>query len=888
MSNKDRQLREEIASHLEMATADRVARGASPQDAAAAAKRQLGNISQIQEATRDVWGRRWLEHIAQDVRYAARTLRRSPGFALVAILSLTLGIGANTALFEVVNAVRLRVLPVSDPASLVEVRIADMTGVRGNRHTWHASVTQPIWREIQARQQALSGIFAWSRTAFNLAQGGEVRLSDGLWVTGDFFSTLGLRPAAGRLLTAVDDRAGCTPRAVLGHDFWRRAYGSDPSVVGKTITLGSKPVEIIGVAPFGFHGLEVGRSFDVALPLCAEPAFSDDGKGLVDAGTTWWLSVFGRLKPGWSETQAAAHFAAMSSEVFRTSLPSYYPPASVSSYLAMKLTASRGGAGLSQLGKKYAAPLWLLLAIAGLVLVIACANLANLLLARASAREREFAIRLGLGASRGRVMRQLLTESLLLVTIGAIGAIFLAGTLGQWLVAALETSNSRITLPLGVDWTVIAFACGLALATCVLFGLAPAIRGTRVGAASVLHVGARGATSGRRALGLRRTLVVGQIAISLALLFGSLLFARTLRNVLNIDPGFRVDGLLVATIDLTPLKLPVERQNSFRQQAIERIGSVPGVESVAPVAIVPVSGSSGSNEVWPQTDRSRAFDSLINRAGAGFFATLGVPFLAGRDFDDRDTPNSVTVAIVNERFAAKFGGSAAAVGQRFTREATPRNPEHTYEIIGVVGNSTYEMPTESPSPVAFYADSQDDPADYAKVMIRSAIPAEGVTPAITAALADLDRGIEVRYSILPTMIRDTLVQERVLAQLSGGFGALAALLTMVGLYGLVAYSVSRRTGEIGIRVALGARPRAIVKLVLGEMALLLTIGMGCGIALALGGAQFGAALLYGVTPHDPLMLGGAIVLLTIVSLVASFVPARRATRIDPAVALRIE
>src|SRR5436190_8516273 len=395
-----------------------------------------------------------------------------------------------------------------------------MDGVRGNRRTWHISVSEPIWREIQPRQQAFSSVFAWSRTNFNLAQGGEVRLTDGLWVTGDFFSTLGLHPTAGRLLSAEDDRTGCTPHAVLGYDFWRRSYAADLTAVGRTINLGSRPVEIVGVAPAGFYGLEIGRAFDVVLPLCAEPLFSDDGKGLVDAGTTWWLSVFGRLKPGWTIGRASAHLAAISRDAFRSSLPSYYPPVSVPSYLNMKLSASPGGAGLSELREKYETPLWLLLGIAGLVLVIACANLANLLLARASTREREIAIRLGLGASRGRVIRQLLTESLLLVTIGAMLAMFLADTLGQWLVAALETSDNPITLPLRIDWIVVAFAAALALATCLLFGLAPAIRGTRMGAREVLHVGPRNATSSRESLGLRRALVVLQVALSLALLFG--------------------------------------------------------------------------------------------------------------------------------------------------------------------------------------------------------------------------------------------------------------------------------------------------------------------------------------------------------------------------------
>jgi putative ABC transport system permease protein len=888
MKDKDAELREEIASHLEMATTDRIERGAPPIEAAAAARRELGNISQIQEATRDVWGRRWLEHLTQDVRYAMRTFRRNPAFAIVAILSLTLGIGANTALFEVVTAVKLRVLPVADPDRLVEVRLASMDGVRGNRHTRHSSVTQPIWREIQARQQAFSSLFAWSATNFNLAQGGEVRLTDGLWVTGDFFAALGLRPAAGRLLSAEDDRTGCTPRAILGYDFWRRAYASDPSAVGRTITLDSRQVEIIGVAPAGFHGLLVGRTFDVALPLCAEPLFSADGKGLVDAGTTWWLSVFGRLKPGWTIDRASAQLSTISPETFRSSLPSYYPPVSVQSYLDLKLAASPGGAGLSELREKYETPLWLLLGIAGLVLVIACANLANLLLARASTREREMAIRLGLGASRGRLIRQLLTESLMLVMIGAVLAMFVADTLGQWLVAALETSDNPITLPLGVDWIVLAFAATLALATCLLFGLAPAVRGTRVGAREVLHVGPRSATSSRESLGLRRALVVIQVALSLALLFGSLLFAGTLRNVLHVDPGFNPEGLLVANVSLSAVKTSTDHVKAAQDQVIERIRLVPGVESAAPVAVVPISGSSGSNEVWPEANRGGAFDSHINQAGQGFFATLGVPFLAGRDFDARDTPQSFPVAIVNDRFAAKLGGNAAAVGQRFVREATPRQPEKTFEIVGVVANSNYLTLTEVPSPVAFYAQGQGQPSTDAQLVVRSAIPAAATTTAITAALADLDPLLDVRYTVLSTMIRDTVVQERVLAELSSGFGLLAAVLTMVGLYGLVAYSVSRRTGEIGLRMALGATRRTIVGLVLRETGVMLATGLAVGVVLALAGGRAAATLLYGVKPHDPATLGISVTLLALIAVAASIIPARRATLIDPGIALRTE
>ena len=888
MRNRDRDLHDELETHLDMATADRVARGELPGDAAAAARKQLGNLAQIQEADRDVRGRRWLEQAAQDLRYALRTFRRAPGFAAVAILSLALGIGANTALFQVVNAVRLRALPVADPGRLVEVRLPSYDGARGNFETSHPSVTQPIWRLIDQHREPFTGLFAWGRGGFSLSDGGEVRSAEGLWVTGEFFSTLGLAPAAGRLLAADDDRAGCAPRAVLSHGFWRRAYGADPTVVGRTIALDAKPVEIVGVAPASFNGLEVGRAFDVALPLCAEPAFSPDGKGRADAGTTWWLLVFGRLKPDWTEDRASAHLAAASPAIFRASLPAAYPPASVDKYLNFKLGAHAGGSGLSQLREAYTPALWLLLGIAAVVLLIACANLANLLLARASAREREIAVRLGLGASRGRLIRQLLTESVLLVVVGTTLAVVLAGTMSRALVAALETTDNTITLPLAVDWRVLGFAAALAIVTCLLFGLAPALRGTRVAAASVMRVTARGATAARESILLRRGLVVTQIALSLALLFGSLLFARTLRNVLIVDPGFRVDGLLVAQLNMTRLNLPPERRGPARYEVIDRVRALPGVTGAASVSVVPISGSSSGNNVWPDDDRAKIFNTYTNAATDGYFATMQVPFVAGRDFDRRDTPASTPVAIVNETFAAKYGGAAAAIGRHFTREITPSSPEKTYEIVGVVRDSNYLTLKDDPYPVAFYASMQGRPSAYPILVVRSTLPPNAASSAITAALAGIDRRLEVTYAVVETTIRDTLVQERVVAALSGGFAALAALLTMVGLYGLVAYGVTRRTAEIGVRMALGASRGHIVRLVLGETSLLLAIGIAAGAALALAGARTAASLLYRVEPHDPLTLIAAGVLLSGIALAASFLPARRAARIEPVAALRTD
>jgi putative ABC transport system permease protein len=897
MKDRNDDLRDELKAHLEMATRDRIERGEDASAAAVAARRELGNISQIQEATRDAWGHRWLERAAQDVRYALRLFRRNPGFALVAILSLTLGIGANTALFQVVNAVRLQSLPVADPSTLVEVRLVDMDGARGNFQTWYPAVTYPIWQALAARQQAFSGLFAWGGETFSLSNGGEVRTARGLWVTGELFRTLGIHPAAGRLLTPDDDLPGCPARAVLSHGFWQRAYGGNPAVVGQPLTLNSRAVEIVGVAPASFHGLDVGKTFDVAIPVCADPVLSDDGQawplrggtaGRLEMGTVWWLSVFGRLSPGWTAERASAHLAAISPELFKASLPPTYPTESVQKYLDFKLAMYPGGAGLSELREAYTSPLWMLLGIAALVLLIACANLANLLLARATARQREIAARLAMGASRGRLIRQLLTESLLLAVIGGVSATLLAGVLSRAFVALLDTGGSTV-LALGVDWRVLAFTTGLSLLTCLLFGLAPAMDATRVSASSVMRASARDSTAGREVVSLRRGLVVAQVALSVVLLFGSLLFAASLRNLVTTDPGFNADGVVTAAINFSRLNLPVERRAAFRREVLDRLRALPSVQAAATTRIIPASGNSAGNTAWPEGDQSRQFDPRLNWVGTGYFTALGMPFVAGRDFTDADTLESTPVAIVNETFASKIAGSGrTVVGRRFTQEATPSSPVKTFEIVGVVRNAMYADPKEGVIPVAFLSDAQRHPSASMQVVMRSALPAATITPAVTRVLADIDPRIGVAYGVLSTAIRDTVGRERLLATLSGGFGVLAAILTLVGLYGLIAYTVTRRTNEIGIRMALGAGRTAIARLILRETSVLLAIGAAVGVVLALAGGRAASTLLFGVRPYDPLALLLSLSGLAVIAFIASYAPARRAMRIEPVTALRAD
>ena len=888
--NRDREIDEELRGHLAMAARERMERGEPRTDAEAAARRELGNVLTIKEVTREACGWTWIERLEQDLRYALRLLRRNPGFTLVAILSLALGIGANTAIFQVIDAIRLRTLPVANPGELAEVRLVDPEGARGHFASWHASLTAPIWEQIRARQEGFSGVFATGTESFNLATGGEARRAQGLWVSGEYFRVLGVQPAAGRLLSDADDRRGCAARVVLSYPFWQRAYGGDRSIVGRTLSIEAQPVEIIGVAQAGFFGLEVGRSFDVALPICSEPVVRG-GAGRLDSGTDWWLMVMGRVKRGWFVASATANLNTLSPALFRATLPANYPAVSVQRYRDFKLAAYEAGSGISLVREQYESPLWYLLGTAALVLMIACANLANLLLARASARQREFAIRLGLGASRGRIIRQLLTESLLLAGAGAAAGALLAVTLSGTLLSFIKAADQSVVLDLTVDWRVLGFTALLAVTTSLLFGLAPALKATRSGVDSVLKTGGRGMTSNRERVGMRRALVVGQVALSLVLLVGALLFARSLRNLLTVDPGFRGAGVVVAAIDMRQLGVPAEGRRAARLEMIARISALPGLESVAHADIVPISGHAWGNNVWVERDGSkRGVSTAFNQASRGYFNTLGIPIVAGRDFDPGlDTPDTPLVAIVNETFARALLNGSNPVGTRFTVEATPTSPERTFQVVGLVKDAKYESLREDIAPGVFLADSQGPrPSPRAQLLVRSSLPPGTVTAEITRSLAELNPRIGVTYTVMTTQIADTLVRERLMATLSGFFGGLAAALTLIGLYGVIAYTVARRTNEIGIRMALGASRGTVLSMILREAGLLVSIGITAGLVLALAGGGAASALLFGLKPYDPLTLAFAAALLAAVALVASYLPARAASKIEPIVALRVE
>ena len=880
----------ELDAHLAIEIDDNLARGMAPRDARDAAHRKLGNATLIREEIYRMNTIGFLETIWQDLRHGARLLRMNPAFALVAVLSLALGVGANTAVFQLLDAVRLRTLPVKDPQQLVEVRIAETPrGRTGQFSSRRPNLTNPLWEKIRDRQEAFSNAFVWSANGFNLTAGGEARFASGLWVSGDFFSTLGVTPVVGRLLNPEDDRRSCAaPPAVISYGFWQREYGGNPSAVGRSVMLDGHAYDIVGVSPASFFGVEVGRTFDVAVPLCAEP-LSRGARTLMDKPDGWFLAMFGRLKPGWTMERATTHLAPLSAPIFQETLPPRYGQEDAKSYLAFKLSSFPAGTGVSTLRRNYESPLWLLLATTGLVLLIACANLANLMLARATAREREMAVRLAIGASRWRIVRQLLAESLLIAGIGAAFGALLAQWLSAFLVDFLTTENNRIFVALTLDWRVFAFAAGLAVITCLVFGLMPAIRATGMTPGAAMKAGSRGSTDTRERFGMRRVLVVGQVALSLVLVVGALLFVRSLRNLMTLDAGFKQDGILIANYDLRGAGVAEERRNALYADITNRVASLPGVTSAAAAFIVPVSGSGWNNNILVDGKKPEKPVVNFNQVSAGYFKTMGTPMLAGRDFGPQDTPASEKAVIVTELFAKKFFAGKNPIGEGFQIEEPPGEPRPLIRIVGLVKDTKYTDLREEFTPIGFFAMSQEPkPDNFLQLVVRSGLPLTTITSEISSVAAQVSPSIVLQFQTMQSQVRESLLRERLMATLSGFFGVLAALLATIGLYGVMSYMVARRRNEIGIRMALGADRGHVVRMVMREASVLLVAGVVVGTVMAVIAARTAATLLFGLQPGDPATLAAAAAGLGMVAMLASYLPALRASRLEPKEALREE
>jgi predicted permease len=832
-----------------------------------------------------------IRNLWQDLRYGARQLRQNPGFAAVAVLSLALGIGANTAIFQLVNAVRLSALPVQKPEQLGYIDFAKGSKRMGWFSTRSARFTYGQWEQIRERQQAFSGVMAWSATRFNLATGGEARYAEGMYVSGDFFRVLGVQPLVGRGFTADDDRLGCgNPAAVVSFAFWQRELGGSPDVLGHVISLDGHPFPIIGVTPRDFFGVEVGHQYDVAVPLCSDPMFYADGKGRIPGDTAWWLSMMGRLKPGWTLQRAKAQLQAISPGVMRATLPTSYRADDAKRFLANKLDVTPGATGVSGLRREYESPLWLLLATTGLVLLIACANLANLLLARASVREREIAIRQAIGASRGRLIAQLLSESMLLALAGtALGALLAQG-LSRSLVAFLSSPNDPVFVGLGMDVRVLVFTAAVAVGTCLLFGLLPALRATRITPASAMRAGGRGLTAGRERFGLRRLLVVAQVSMSLVLLVGALLFVRSLQKLLSVDTGFRSQGITSISIDLRPGHYTKTQVPLAFRDILERLRAIPGVVSAAQVDLVPIGGGGWDQNAYADGSKAKPRDCMFNRVSPGYFETMGTPLVGGRDFNERDTLGATKISIVNEALARSIFGGINPIGHSFRIQGDAGKVDPIFQVVGVVRNTKYYEVREDFLPIAFFPTAQNESpgTDGATFVVRSATPAAELTRSIKGVVAQVQPALGLELHQLSAQIQESLLRDRLMAMLAGAFGGLAALLATLGLYGVIAYMVARRRNEIGVRVALGADRGRVIRLVLREALVLLGAGLAAGLGLALWAGKAAQALLFGLKPYDPPTLLGAVVLLSAVSLLASYWPALRAARTEPMAALREE
>jgi predicted permease len=873
----------ELQFHLDQEIEKNVRLGMSPSGARSAALRRLGGVAQIQEECRDMRRSSFIESSIQDLRYAGRMLRKAPAFTLAAVATLALGIGANTAIFQLLDSVRMRSLPVRDPYGLGLIQIAGKGGFGISQYS--DNLSYPLFEQIREHQQAFSGVFAWNSgyTNARIGKGAQARRATVLGVTEEFFSTLGISPAAGRLFRPGDDVRGCpAPTVVLSYPFWQSEFGGEFSAIGSRLIVMDHSLEIIGVTPAGFSGPEVGLHFDFSLPLCSITALHHGDTAPFERRDYSWLSVMGRLKPGWRLAQASEHLRAISPGLMQATALSGYSRQSEERYLEFRLEAVSGATGVSRLRETYDRSLWLLLGLAGLVLLIACANLSNLVLARAGAREREFAVRLALGAGRGRLIRQTLMEGLMLAGPGAVLGLALAAVLSRGILRFLETEENRLVLDLTVDWRMLAFTAAAACLTCVLLSLAPALRAARSQPAAAMKAGARGLTADRARFAFQRLLVVVQVSVSLVLVAGAFLFVASFRRLVTMDPGFRAQGVLQATFELDKQA----HDEAVLRPLLEEVRAAPQVESAASTTNFLI----GSG-MWSLVVRTGSMvrDARFTWVSPGFFTTLQTPILAGRDFTNNDSRTSHKVAVVNEIFAQMFFPGTDPIGKTFRTLPEPDYPEAEYEVVGLIKNTRYFALKDAEPAMVYEPISQFPPGVEGSMMfVRSSAPLTAVEAAVRRRIAVWRPGTGMQFQAFERRIADSLMRERLLAALSGFFGGLAALLAIIGLYGVLAYNTMRRRNEIGIRMALGASRSQIVALVLKEAAALIFVGLGFGLAGSLALAQTAASFLFGISARDPGQLGGAAAALLAAAALGSLLPARRASRLDPMNALRDE
>ncbi len=842
--------------------------------------------------------RTFASQLWQDLRYAVRAMAASRVFTGMAVLSLALGIGANTAIYSFMEAILMRSLPVAEPESLVLFawHSKDFPKVshsfNGNNYRdpntgfTSGNFPFPAWERLKDTQGVLSGVFAFNNGGrLNVLGGGAADLAESLYVSGDFFRTLGLNPAAGRLLDGNDDR-DAAPVVVLSESYARRRFGDAASAVGQVLRINDQPFTVAGVAPVDFHGISPGNSRELYLPLKSAGLLATNparfGARYTDANS-YWLEIMGRLRPGVARERAQAELAA----TFRAFVE---PTATTAAERAdlPALILQDGAGGLGNLRRRYSRPLLVLMTMVAFLLVIACANVANLLLARAAARRREIALRLSLGAGRWRVIRQLLTESVALSAAGGIlGVVF-----AWWGIRGLTLliSNGRPDVPLGagLNWNVLAVTVALSVATGLFFGLVPALQATRLDLSSAIkqvRAGDSGGRRSRRLPSLPQLLVASQIAISVLLVVAAGLFARTLANLHSVELGFNSEKLLVVSLNARQIGYRDESLARFYDALRGRFAAIPGVRAVTASHMVLVTGSMSSTNLTLPGYSGRDPSSAYLRTGPGFFSTMQIPLLLGRDFTERDNNAGAKVAVVNEAFAKKYFPGQNPLGRRFGLGS-----QKDLEVVGVARQARYQSLKED-IPTLVYLPYGSEPASlgYLNFEIRAAGDPLRLSAAVRRSVAQADARLPVgEISTQQLQIEQTISGERAFATLCSGFALLALAIACVGLYGSMAYSVARRTGEIGIRMALGGQRSRIVGLVLRDVAVMAGLGLAVGLPAAWISSRVLESFLFGLKARDPMVFSAAGLILLAAAVAAGIGPARRASRIDPWTALREE
>jgi predicted permease len=870
------EFRDEYGRELAMVFADRYRDATGPLQRIAVCVEAICGL--LREAPRE-----HLQLLISDFRFAARSISHSPGFAATVVLTLALGIGANAAIFQLINTVQFRPLPVMDPRQLAEVRIVGGNRGFGINPTRYGQLTRPIWQEIQANHQAFSGVFAWTTRSLGVGEISDLKFANGLAVSGDFFSVLGVRPFQGRLLDTSDEQVTCpSPRAVVSYSYWQREMGGRSLDAATRLKIDGELYEIVGVTPPVFSGLAVGESFDIALPLC---------RPQIIAREVFDVNVIGRLRDGWSIERASAQLNAMSPGILEVTAPAGYSAESTERFRSFRLGAYSAATGVSSVRQRYDTSLRLLFAITTLVLLIACANLANLMLARAVARQREVSIRLALGGSRTRLVRQFLTESGVLAFLGAAAGIAVAQNLSRSLVWILSTQESApgvppLTLEITLDWRLISFAALMAAGTCIVLGILPALRATRVDPVSAINTGGRAMTMSRFRFAAERLMVIAQLAVSIVLLAGGLLFVRSFRNLVRFDPGMRQSGITLARFSYQAMKLPPDRFLDFQRELLSEVTAIPGIAAAGTTSNVPLLGSSWGHGVQIGAARGAAQFTWVS---PGYFDAMGIRLLEGRDFTLQDTQRSQRVAVVNEAFVRAFASRDSIIGKTLQTSPEPRYPSTAYQIVGVIPDTQYNSLRGERPPMVFAPDTQHPaPQPASAIMVYSAMDPATVGTAIKRTMTARHPELFVDSLDFQATVRSGLVRERMLAILAAFFGGLAVVLAMVGAYGMISFMVAHRQVEIGIRLALGAKKRQVVMLVMRQVGWMLLVAMPLGIGLALPAGRSARALLFGIQAYDLPTFAAACSALAIVAGAASFIPARRASKVDPLLSLRSE